>query len=315
MYEVLGLTKDASQDDIKKAYRKLAMKHHPDKGGNPEEFKKITNAYEILSDPQKRQNLDQFGDPNGPQMSQGGGMPGGFPADIFAQMFGGGFNGPVRRENHHHEIHISLDDAYKGLTKNLHITLTRLCFSCLKKCAQCNGQGKIHQQVQMGPFSQMFAQPCPRCNGGGKTANGCKECDSKGKKHEKLNFEMKLEPGVEDGHAVVMKGLGEQVQAASGEEPGDLVVIVRVKPHENFMRQGNDLIWHVKISFEASVSGMHLTCPHFDGPIDIDTKQWGVLDPRKDYVVPGKGFRGGNLRISFDIKYPAPNVQYMLTQC
>jgi DnaJ family protein A protein 2 len=316
MYEALGLTKDASADEIKKAYRKLAMKHHPDKGGDPEEFKKITNAYEVLSDPQKRQNFDQFGDANGPQGPGPGQGPGGFPADIFAQMFGGfgGFNGPIRRANHEHTIMLSLEEAYRGVTKNLHITLTRMCFTCLKSCSACNGRGKIERHIQMGPFSQVMHQPCDRCRGQGKMPTGCKECDFKTKKHEKVNFEMKLEPGVEDGHQVVLQGFGEQAQSSSGEEAGDLIITVSVKNHPDFMRQGNDLVWAVRLSFESSVGGANITCPHFDGPIEINTAQWGVLDPRKDYIVKGKGFRGGNLRISFDIKYPDPKVRYILSQ-
>jgi len=315
MYDVLGVSKDASPDEIKKAYRKLAMQHHPDKGGNPEKFKEITNAYEILSDPQKRQNFDQFGDPNGPQGPQG--FPGGFPGDIFSQMFGnggfGGFQGPVRRSNHEHELKISLEDAYRGITKNLHITLQRMCFQCMKTCKDCNGVGKIQRQIQMGPFVQNIIQPCGVCGGAGKTSSGCKECDFKKQKFEKLNLEIKIDPGVRDGHQIVMRGLGEQVQKPSGEEPGDLVVTIRIKDHPEFMRQGDDLIWPVRLSFESSVTGAHITCPHFDGPLEINTGDWGVLDPRKDYTVKGKGFNGGNLRVSFDIIYPDLKVKYMLS--
>jgi DnaJ-class molecular chaperone len=314
MYEVLGVSKDASPEEIKKAYRKLAMQHHPDKGGNPEKFKEVTNAYEVLSDPDKRRNLDQFGDPNGPQGPQGfpGGFPGGF--DMFAQMFGGqpGPRGPIRRANHHHEILISFEDSYRGVSKNLHITLQRMCFTCVKKCKDCNGMGKVQHQVQMGPFLQNIVQPCGACGGNGHASLGCNECNFTKQKLEKMILHLEIEPGVVDGHHIIKKGMGEQVQKQSGEEPGDLVIIVRVKDDPVFMRQGNDLIWNVKLSFEASVTGAHLTCPHYDGPLEINTSQWGVLDPRKDYIVPNKGFKGGNLRISFDIKYPDPKIKYIL---
>jgi DnaJ homolog subfamily A member 2 len=315
-YATLGVSKDAPTDEIKKAYRKLAMKHHPDKGGNQEDFKKITNAYEILSDPQKRQNFDQFGNPEGPQGPQG--FPGGFPADIFTQMFGGGGfghgNGPVRRMNHEHELHITLDEAYKGLTKNLHVTLQRPCFTCLKSCKACKGMGKIQQHIQMGPFVQNIVQPCTACNEEGKFSAGCNECNFKKHKLEKLNVELKFEPGVQDGHRTIMRGLGEQPHKPSGEEPGDLVVTVRVKSHPVFMRQGNDLIWPTKLTFESSVTGANITCPHFDGPIEINTAKWGVIDPRKDYIIPGKGFKNGNLRVSFDIIYPNSSIKYILQQ-
>jgi DnaJ-class molecular chaperone len=311
MYDVLGISKDASPEDIKKAYRKLAMQHHPDKGGNPEKFKEVTNAYEVLSDPDKRRNFDQFGDPNGPQ-----GPPGGFPEgfDIFAQMFGGhpGNRGPLRRSNHHHEIRISFEDSYRGVTKNLHITLQRMCFKCSKKCTTCGGIGKIQQQIQMGPFIQNIVQPCPACGGNGQISSGCDECNFKKQKLEKINLQLEIESGVVDGHHIVKSGFGEQVQKQSGEEPGDLIITIRVKDDPVFMRQGNDLIWPVKLSFESSVTGAHITCPHFDGPIEINTGDWGVLDPRRDYTIKGKGFKGGNLRVSFDIKYPDPKIRYIL---
>lgn len=310
MYEVLGLTKGASAEDIKKAYRKLVMKYHPDKGGDAEKFKEVTSAYEILSDPQKKQNFDQFGTPDGPPQMQG--FPGGFPGDIFSQMFRGGFNGPFRRANHEHEVKISLEDSYKGVTKNLHVTLQRLCFTCNKQCKHCRGAGKIQHQKQMGPFLQNIQQDCGECGGSGKVSSGCHECEFKKIKLEKINLEMKLEKGIRDGDVVVMKGFGEQVQKQTGEEPGDLIIHVRVKSHPDFIRQGDDLVWTVKLSFEASVSGAHITCPHFDGPLEVSTGEWGVLDPRKDYVIAGKGFHSGRLRIIFDIVYPAPTVRYVL---
>ena len=312
MYDVLGLNKGASIEEVKKAHRTLVRKHHPDKGGNPEEFKKIQEAYEILSDPEKKRNFDQFGDPNGMPMPQG--PPGGFPADLFAQMFGGGPQGPIRRANHEHIINISLEDAYRGLTKNIRIGINRPCFNCRKTCRACNGQGKIQQHVNMGPFSQMFAQPCGQCNQTGHTATGCGECKGQKFKTENLNFELKLPPGVNDGYAVCLNGLGEQAQAPQGEISGDLILIVKVNSHPEFMRQGNDLVWLTKISFENSVNGTVLTCPHFDGPLEIDTGKWGVLDPRKDYLVPNKGMPGGNLRCGFDIQYPNSETKFKITK-
>jgi DnaJ-class molecular chaperone len=146
LYEDLGLAKDATPEEIKKAYRSLARTHHPDKGGNADKFKQVQEAYETLSDPQKRQNYDQFGSAEGPQ-----GGPGGFPPDIFAQMFGGGNpfgqRGPVRRADHEHTVTISLDDAYRGLTKNMKITLQRICRECGSKCNTCQGRGQVHHQM------------------------------------------------------------------------------------------------------------------------------------------------------------------------
>jgi DnaJ-class molecular chaperone len=314
-YEALGVPNTASDDEIKKAYRKLAIKHHPDKGGNPEEFKKIQGAYDILSDSEKKRNFDQFGSAEGPQ-----GGPGGFPgnpADMFAQMFGGGFGfqqrsqGPVRRSNFDHEIKISFEESYRGATRNLRIVLDKTCFSCLKKCQQCGGRGQIHHA--MGPM--MFAQPCGACHGQGTSSSGCSGCQG-GRKKEALNLELKIPPGIENGNVLVGHGLGEQPRK-DGEEPGDIIFHIRVQEHPELMRQGLDLVWSTKISFKDSVEGTTIEIPHFDGPIRIDTADWGVLDPREDYVVPFKGFKVGDkvgrLRVSFNVQYPHGKTRYVLT--
>lgn len=173
MYEVLGLTKDASQDEVKKAYRKLAREHHPDKGGDPEKFKKVQEAYEVLSDPEKRENFDRFGTPDAPPQGPN-------PNDIFAQMFGGAFGGPrgpVRRSDHNHNLKITLEDAYRGLTRTFKVTLSKPCFACRKQCSQCRGRGSV--QIQMGPMA--FSQPCPSCGGQGGGSSGCQECNFKTK--------------------------------------------------------------------------------------------------------------------------------------
>jgi DnaJ-class molecular chaperone len=313
MYEVLGLDKSASHDDIKKAYRKLAREHHPDKGGDPEKFKQVQEAYEVLSDPDKRSNFDRFGSAEGPPQNMGG-FPGGFPggfSDIFGQMFGQQ-RGPPKAEDHHHEIKISLEDAYRGVTKNMRVTLTKRCPECIKTCRDCGGRGMVQHQVQLGPFSQLMNQPCQPCSGTGQVNKGCNGCNFKKHKLEHLNLEIKLKPGTEDGHQTVVRGVGAQ-PSRKEEEPGDLVITVKVNSHPEFMRQGNDLVWIRKISFENSVTGLRFQCPHFDGPLEIDTRQWGVLDPRRDYVVPNKGFPGGNLRVAFDVIYPDPTVKYTLS--
>jgi DnaJ-class molecular chaperone len=309
MYDVLGLSKDATADDIKKAYRKLAREHHPDKGGDPEKFKKVQEAYEVLNDPQKRQNLDQWGTPDGPQH---GGMPG-FPPDIFAQMFGGAFGGPrgpARRANFDHELKVSLEEAYKGTSRNLKITLEKPCLACRKKCQQCNGRGAVN--IQMGPMA--FQQGCPACGGSGGTWSGCTSCNFKTKKFEPLNLELKIPAGIETGNTITGHGLGEQPQK-EGEEPGDVIFHIRVTDHPEFLRQGQDLVWQTKISFEDSVNGKVLQIPHFDGPIQIDTRDWGVLDPREDYVIPNKGFRpGGKLRVQFNVVYPPARARFTISR-
>lgn len=311
-YEALGVPNTASEDEIKKAYRKLAIKHHPDKGGDPEEFKKIQGAYDILSDSEKRQNFDRFGTADAPPQGPN-------PADFFANMFGGqnpfgfpsqGPRGPVKRSNFDHELKVSFKESYHGTTRNMRITLDKTCFACKKPCHQCSGRGSILHQ--MGPM--VMNQPCGPCRGLGGVSNGCSQCQG-GRKKELLNLELKIPPGVENGNVMVGHGLGEQPQK-EGEDPGDILFHIKVQEHPEFMRQGIDLIYHTRISFEDSVNGKKFKIPHFDGPIDVDTSVWGVLDPREDYVIANKGFaveqRKGMLRISFNINYPPPNVRFNL---
>jgi DnaJ-class molecular chaperone len=310
-YEALGLQRGATEEEVKKAYRKLALRLHPDKPtGDAEKFKKIQGAYDILSDPEKRQNYDQFGTADGP--TGGPGFPGGFnPNDIFTQMFGGGPRGPVRRANHEHELKITLEEAYRGLTKNFKIQLSKPCWTCQKKCPQCHGRGQV--QIQMGPMS--FGQPCPACQGVGVYGMGCQECNFKSKKVENLNLELKIPKGIQAGNTLTARGLGEQGRTRE-EEAGDLIFHVRIQDHPELLRQGDDLVWHTKISFMDSVNGKVLEAPHFDGPIRIDTADWGVLDPREDYVIPGKGFGSegttsqGRYRVSFNIAYPPASVKF-----
>ena len=308
-YEALGVPKESSDADVKKAYRNLARQHHPDKGGDPEQFKKIQEAYEILSDPQKRQNFDQFGSAEGPQFPGGGG---GFPPDLFAQMFGGAFGGPrgpVHRANREHGLTISFEDSFRGVTKNLKIGLAKPCFACFKKCPQCHGRGMVH--VQLGPMA--LQQPCPMCGGQAGVRAGCEACGFAKQKIEHLNLQLNIPAGIADGHQMLARGLGEQAQKPD-EEPGDLVFIIKVAEHPEFMRQGDDLIWSTRISFEDSVHGKKITIPHFDGPIHMDTADWGVIDPREDYIIPGKGFNKGRLRVSFNVLYPPARVRWTLTK-
>ena len=308
MYDVLGLTRDATADDIKKAYRKLAREHHPDKGGDPEKFKKVQEAYEVLSDPEKRQNFDRFGTAEG--------NPTGFPPnpnDIFAQMFGGAFGGqrgPVRRADHHHELKITLEDAYRGLARTFKVTLTKPCFACRSQCPQCRGRGT--HMVQMGPMS--FGQPCQPCGGQGGGSSGCHECNFKKKKHEPLNLELKIPAGVENEATLVAGGMGEQ-PLKPDEEPGDLIFHIKIQDHPELMRQGKDLVWSTRISFTDSVNGKVIQVPHFDGSIEVNTSDWGILDPREDYVILNKGFvPGGKLRVSFNVVYPPAHVKFNLSK-
>jgi len=166
--------------------------------------------------------------------------------------------------------------------------------------------------MQMGPMA--FRQPCQACGGQGGTASGCQDCRFKTKKLEQLNLELKIPRGIEEGATLAASGLGEQ-PFKPDEEPGDLIFHIKIRSHPSLMRMGRDIVFSTKISFEDSVLGKKVVVPHFDGPIEIDTSEYGVLDPRRDYFVHGKGFvPGGHLRLSFDVLYPTPSTKFNLSR-
>lgn len=293
-YEVLGVERNASQDDIKKAYRKLAVKHHPDKGGDPEKFKEISGAYEVLSDEQKRAHFDQFGTADGPQMPDMG--------EMFRNFFGGGGGpgGPSRRQDRHHIIQVSLEEAYQGVTKKLKLSIDHPCYSCQQNCQKCQGRGGM--PIQMGPF--MIQRPCEVCQGAGVESKGCPACDHKKVKIDTETVTINISKCVMDGETFVIPNKGEQ-PVKQGEIAGNLIVQVRVKHHPTFVREGNHLVWTTKISFDESVKGTKVSIPHFAGDMNIDTSYFGIIDPRLRYEIVGKGMNSeSNLYIVFDIQYP-----------
>ena len=312
-YETLGIERGASVDDIKKAYRKLAVKHHPDKpGGDAEKFKAINQAHETLSDPDKRARYDQFGTddpqqmpPQGPDISQ-----------MFQNMFGGGSAGPFghgqfsgggpgRRGDHKHVIELSLDEVFAGVTKTIKATVTKPCFACLRKCSVCNGAGMLSEVQNMGFISQMFQRPCHQCQGGGQLPQGCPQCRNQRQTTNTVSINLNIGAGVEDGVSQVIEGLGEQARSPN-ERPGNLIVIFRIKKHPKFERNGHDLRYKLTISFEESVNGYEFVVPHFTGPLTLKTHDLDtVIDPRKDYRLEGKGLtKEANLYINFDVQYP-----------
>ena len=309
-YETLGLSQGASEDDIKKAYRKLAMKNHPDKGGDADAFKKIQGAYDVLSDGQKRQHYDMFGSE---PAQQDAAMHHQMFTQMFSQMhpFGPPRGGAVRRNDSNHVMTISLEEAYRGTAKNLKVTVAKTCFDCQRRCPACRGSGQV--QRQLGPM--VIQAPCGDCGGVGTSYAGCSKCAG-GAVRESVNVFVQVPAGVDNGAIVSYAGLGEQPKA-EGELPGNLLIMIRIEDHPAFTRSCDaDLTWTAHVTFENSV--MHaskVVCPHFDGPLPIDTRQWGVLDPRRTYRVPGKGFKaGGDLVVSFDIVYPEPPVVYELVR-
>lgn len=315
-YELLGVSQSSSKDEIKKAYKKLAIQMHPDKGGDPEKFKEVSNAYSVLSDDEKRAQYDQLGDEG---FENNGGAPHMNPHDIFEQFFGGGgggfpfgFNmhmgpmGPQKRNNHVHEMNISMDDAYHGIKKSVRVNLTKLCPKCKNTCHACQGKGHVMDMRRMGFLTQMMQRQCEACNGCGYVSKGklgCVECTGTGTLKEDHKLDINIPAGVQSGHAIVFNGLGEQANGAN-EISGDLVFHIHVQNHPFFQRQGNDLVYTEKITLKESICGKDVKIRHFTGSIDFNSSDYGVVQPNKPYIIKGKGMPGGDLLVLFNVVYP-----------
>jgi DnaJ-class molecular chaperone len=310
-YNILGVSKDASDDEIKKAYRKLALKTHPDKNnGDDTMFKKINLAYETLSDTNKRYEYDN---PN--QMPN---FSGSFGGDVFEQIFRGmsGINiningqrqsGPSKRENHLHRVHVSLKDVHTGIFKTLKLKLNKVCFDCRTTCRNCNGNGMTISIQQLGPYVQQIQSRCGICNGIGIIHNnnsGCKKCYGVGNIVDEEIIKIEIPSGSESGYRVVFNRLGEQPKN-SGEEAGDLIVEVIVNNDPYFVRENDNLIFKTKITLAEIFVGKDIMIPHFDDNLIINTNMFGIINPNKRYHIKGKGLCGkGDLIFIFEILYP-----------
>jgi molecular chaperone DnaJ len=305
-YEVLGVNKDASEDDIKKAYRKLAMKHHPDRNpDNPkseERFKEAKEAYEVLSDARKRGAYDQFGHA-GVDPSAAAGAGAGFGnfadafGDIFSDIFGGGrgrssvFRGADLRYN----LEVSLEDAARGTETRIRIPAMEECGTCHGSgakpgtspttCPSCQGQGQV--RVQQGFFS--IQQTCPRCHGSGKVvASPCATCGGAGRLKQHKTLSVKIPAGVDEGDRIRLTGEGEG--GVNGGPPGDLYVVIHLRPHSVFQRDHNDLHCEMPISITAAALGGEIEIPTLDGYAKI--KVPAETQTGKVFRLRGKGIKG-----------------------
>ena len=278
-YEVLGVSKDADEDTLKKAYRKLAKKYHPDANPGDKEaeakFKEASEAYSVLSDPQKRQQYDQFGHA---AFEQGGGAGygGGF----------GGFGGSARQANPNAprkgqdirvRITLSFDEAVHGCKKNITITRQQECTECHgsgcaagsspETCPDCGGRGYVIRQ-QRTPFGVMQTQqPCSRCGGKGKLVkNPCKVCHGSGKTAARKTLEVSIPMGIDDDQSFALRGMGDA--GVNGGPAGDVIVMVTVRPSEVFQRDGYDVWVTVPITYSQAVLGDSITVPSIDGKVE-----------------------------------------------
>ena len=308
-YEVLSVTKNASDDDIKKAYRKLAMKHHPDRNqGNPQaevKFKEVKEAYEILSDPEKRAAYDQYGhagvDPNMRGGAEGfGGFADAF-GDIFGDIFGQGRRGGAggrqvyKGADLSYGMEITLEEAAGGKDAEIRIPSWDECNTChgsgakvgtsAKTCDTCHGQGVV--QMRQGFFS--VQQTCPHCRGTGKVIpDPCPDCRGQGKIKGHKTLEVKIPAGIEDGMRIRSTGNGEP--SPNGGPPGDLFIEIRVKKHDIFERDGDDLHCEVPISYATAALGGEIEVPTLGGKAMIDIPDG--TQTGKQFRLRGKGIKG-----------------------
>lgn len=335
-YDALGVSPSAGDNEMKKAYRKAALRYHPDKNPSPEaaeKFKEISHAYETLADPQRRELYDSYGEEGLSGAGAGGGMG---AEDIFAQFFGGGFGGfggfggtggrprgPTRGKDVKHTISCTLEELYKGKSSKLALNKTILCKTCngrggkegkVKNCSSCNGQGMKFITRQMGPMIQRFQTVCDACNGSGQIIDPkdrCTTCKGKRTQTERKILQVHVDPGMKDGQRIVFSGEGDQEPDVI---PGDVVFIVEERPNDKFTRKGNELHYDAEIDLLSSLAGGEVVFKHVSGEyIKINIVPGEIISPGMTKVVEEKGMpyyrQGayGNLFIHFTVKFPPKN--------
>ncbi|MDP4577446.1 MAG: molecular chaperone DnaJ, partial [Burkholderiaceae bacterium] len=322
-YEALGVAKNASDDELKKAYRKLAMKHHPDRNpGNKsseERFKEGKEAYEMLSDPDKRAAYDRFGhagvDPN-VGMGAGGQDAGGFAdafGDIFGDIFGGQARGGARGgrgsnvfrgSDLRYGLEVSLEQAAAGYATEIRVPTWESCSPCggsgakpgtkAETCKTCGGQGQV--RMQQGFFS--IQQTCPSCHGTGKTiANPCVSCDGVGRVRKQKTLEVNIPAGIDDGMRIRSAGNGEP--GVNGGPAGDLYVEITLKPHRVFQREGDDLHCEVPLSFARAALGGSIDVPTLNGKASFDLPEG--TQTGKTFRLRGKGIKNVRTSLAGDL--------------
>ena len=336
-YEVLGVSKGASEDEIKKAYKKLARKYHPDM--NPgdkeaeEKFKEVNEANEVLSNPEKKAKYDQFGfagvDPNYGAGQGGYGGAGGFDfgdlGDIFGSFFGGGFGGggrrnpnaPQRGESIRASLSVDFTEAAFGCEKSITIDRSEQCPTCKGKgcapgttpevCTQCHGTGTV-TQAQRTPFGMMQSQTvCPKCRGRGQIIHQpCPDCRGAGAVRKRRTIQVNIPAGIDNGQTISLRGQGHS--GKNGGPAGDLLITVMVRPHEIFRRDGTAVFCEAPITFTQAVLGGTLEIPTIDGKVKYDIPegtQTGTVFRLRGKGIPVLNGRGrGDQYVTVNIETP-----------
>jgi DnaJ family protein A protein 2 len=314
-YELLGLERSNKPDagQIRKAFRKMAMKHHPDKGGNVETFKKLQTAHEVLSDPEKKSLYDEDGEKG----VERGGPPGGGMADLFGggRRRGGGRPEKKKGEDFIYPIKVTLDKAYTGEKRVLRITKNKLCTGCdgaggknVRKCSGCKGQGVVLGIRRMGPMIQQVRMLCEDCQGSGETVKDkCTECRGAKVKKMKEVLEVFVERGAADKDKIRFRG---QADEAPNTVPGDIVVKLNVLEHKEFTRIGKNLVYKKTISLADALCGVRFSLTHLDGrKLLVQTPEGQVISPGMHVKIADEGMPNlktgsGVLIVKFDVKFP-----------
>jgi molecular chaperone DnaJ len=335
-YEVLGTSREASEQEIKSAYRKLAMKFHPDRSDAPdaeEKFKELSEAYAVLSDAEKRKKYDQFGHAginsqysqedlfrgvNFEDLLRGFGFGGGGQQEsIFDMFFGGRSRGPARGRDLRYDLNLTLEQAASGLETNIEVPRTESCSVCLGSgakpgtspitCSNCRGTGQV-TRAQNTPFGQMVTSTnCSKCGGRGKIITSpCKDCSGTGRVHKTRKINIKVPPGVEDGQHLKLRSQGDV--AGPGGEAGDLYVVLNILPHPKFQRMDSDLLLEMPISITQAALGSELEVPTLNGRAKIKvpagTQTGSVFRMRGKGMPRLQGIGSGDLHVKVKVRTP-----------
>jgi len=304
-YEVLGVGRDVSADDLKRAFRRLAMQYHPDRNPDdpqaPERFKECSEAYEVLSDPEKRRSYDMFGHAGVTPGAGGAGFEGFGFGDIFDTFFGAGFGGrgtrrATRGDDLRYDLTISFEEAFTGVEKDVDVSRLVGCDVCTgsgaapgtgtETCSSCGGSGQVRRQAQSIFGSVVNITTCPSCAGAGRILRTpCAECRGQGRVERSRRLRVGIPAGVDTGSQIRLTGEGEA--GYRGGPPGDLYVVLRVRNHAALRRQDQDVVYELRVNIVQAALGDRIEVPTLDGPVEVTVPagtQYG-----QTFRLPGRG--------------------------